>query len=323
MKIVEVITREGHIEAVRRMARDSGATDHWLGAVNEDGRQVVHILIAPENRQQLLDALQARLAGSEESRILVHPLELALPRSADADDNRRKQSGSTTREELYNEINKGAQLDGTFLLLVFLSTIVAAIGLLEDNPAVIIGAMVIAPLLGPNLAFALGSALGDTQVMWQAFRTGITGLGTALLLSIVIGMLWPSEKIGHEVLSRTDAGLDSIALAFASGAAAVLSLTTGLSSVLVGVMVAVALLPPTAVLGMMIGQGEWQLAYGATLLLAINIVSVNLAAKLVFLFKGVKPRTWLEKKQAKQSMNIYIAIWVVSLLLLALMVYLR
>ncbi len=322
MKIVEVITREGHIGAVRRLARDNGARDNWLGPVNEDGRQSVRILTAPECRQQLLDALQARLGSSEESRILVYPLELALPRSEEGDSG-SKQSAVTTREELYDEIHKGARLNGTFLLLVFLSTIVAAIGLLENNPAVIIGAMVIAPLLGPNLALALGTALGDTKLMWQAFKTGSSGLITALILSIAIGKLWPSEQFSHEVLSRTDAGLDTIALAFASGAAAVISLTTGLSSILVGVMVAVALLPPTAVIGMMIGQGEWQLAYGAAILLAINIVSVNLAAKLVFFFKGVKPRTWLEKQQARQSMKSYILIWVLSLILLVAMIYFR
>ncbi len=319
MKIVEVITREGHIEAVRRLARENGASDNWLGPVNEDGRQSVRILTAPECRQPVLDALQARLRSSEGSRILVYPLELALPR----DEADRKPAKSTPREELYDDIHKGARLDGTFVLLVILSTIVAAIGLLENNPAVIIGAMVIAPLLGPNLALALGTALGDTKLMWQAVKTGSTGLITALLLSIVIGKLWPTAQFSHEVMSRTDAGLDTIALAFASGAAAVISLTTGLSSILVGVMVAVALLPPTAVIGMMIGQGEWQLAYGATLLLAINIVSVNLAAKLVFFFKGVKPRTWLEKQQARQSMRSYVFIWVLSLVLLVVMVYFR
>ena len=322
MKIVEVVTREGHIEAVRRLARESGASDNWLGPVNEDGRQSVRILTPPECRQPLLDSLQARLGSSDDSRILVYPLELALPRGEEPE-TASGNSALTTREELYDEIHKGARLDATFMLLVFLSTIVAAIGLLEDNPAVIIGAMVIAPLLGPNLALALGTALGDTKLMWQAVKTGTGGLVTALILSIAIGKLWPSEQFSNEILSRTDAGLDTIALAFASGAAAVISLTTGLSSILVGVMVAVALLPPTAVIGMMIGQGEWQLAYGAALLLAINIVSVNLAAKLVFFFKGVKPRTWLEKQQAKQSMRSYILIWVLSLVLLVVMIYVR
>lgn len=314
MKIVEVVTREGHIEAVRRLARENGALDHWQGPLNEDGRQAVRILVSPEHRQTLLDALQARLGNSEESRILVYPLELVLPHNIQGEE---VSGPATTREELYNEVSKGAKLDATFILLVTLSTIVAAIGLLEDNPAVIIAAMVIAPLLGPNLAFALGSALGDSRLMLRAFKTVLSGIALALILSSAIGALWPSEQLSHEVLSRTDVGLDSIALAFASGAAAVISLTTGLSSVLVGVMVAVALLPPTAVIGMMLGQGEWRLAAGAGLLLLINIASVNLAAKLVLLFKGVKPRTWLEQQQARQSMRSYILMWIVLLVLLS------
>jgi uncharacterized membrane protein len=118
-------------------------------------------------------------------------------------------------------------------------------------------------------------------------------------------------------------GWDSIALALASGAAAVISLTTGLSSVLVGVMVAVALLPPTATLGIMLGAGHTDLAVGAALLLAVNIVCVNLAAKVVFWIRGIKPRSWLEKQKANQSMFTYIVIWVLSLAILMVIILLR
>ena len=99
-------------------------------------------------------------------------------------------------------------------------------------------------------------------------------------------------------------------------------MTTGLSSALVGVMVAVALLPPTATLGMMLGSGQLNLALGAGLLLAVNVVCINLSAKLMFQLKGVKPRTWLEKRKARQSVSIYILIWIVTLgiLLTAIMV---
>jgi uncharacterized membrane protein len=124
-------------------------------------------------------------------------------------------------------------------------------------------------------------------------------------------------------MARTDVGLDSVALALASGAAAVLSLTTGLSSVLVGVMVAVALLPPTATLGLMLGAGQYHHALGAGLLLAVNIVCVNLAAKVVFLAKGIHPRTWWERKRAKRAMLLYVIIWVLSLAILIAMIYVR
>ena len=117
--------------------------------------------------------------------------------------------------------------------------------------------------------------------------------------------------------------MDSVALALASGAAATLSLTTGLSSVLVGVMVAVALLPPAATLGLMLGSGHAAQAIGAALLLAVNIVSVNLAAKLVFLIKGVRPRTWVEKDKARRAMLSYITVWVVTLIILIIVMYSR
>ena len=206
---------------------------------------------------------------------------------------------------------------------MFLSTVVVAIGLLEDNVAVVIGAMVIAPLLGPNMALALGAALGDMPLMWKAIKATLAGLAMALLFSILIGIFWPLNVSSQELMARTDVGLDSVVLALASGAAAVISLTTGLASVLVGVMVAVALLPPTATLGIMLGSGQTKLAVGAALLLAVNIVCVNLAAKIVFWVRGVKPRSWLEKQKANQSMVTYMVIWVLSLTFLLVVIFIR
>lgn len=112
-------------------------------------------------------------------------------------------------------------------------------------------------------------------------------------------------------------------LALASGEAAVLSLTTGLSATLVGVMVAVALLPPTATLGLMLASGQPQLAFGAALLLAVNIVCVLLSAMTVFLLKGVKPRTWLERSKARQSLAISISLWATLLLILVAVILTR
>jgi uncharacterized hydrophobic protein (TIGR00341 family) len=293
-----------------------------VGSADEQGRQLIRILASDENRQSVLDALQGLLG--ETSKILVLSLEAVLPRKEpDPSDTEANEAVTTTREELYSEIEKNARLDSTYLLLVFLSTVVVAIGLIEDNVAVVIGAMVIAPLLGPNIALALGAALGDMPLMWKAIKTTLAGLATALLFSILIGIFWPLNASSQELMARTDVGLDSVVLALASGAAAVISLTTGLASVLVGVMVAVALLPPTATLGIMLGSGQTKLAAGAALLLAVNIVCVNLAAKIVFWVRGVKPRSWLEKQKANQSMVTYLVIWVLSLTFLLVVIFIR
>ena len=325
MRIIEILADSSYLQALQSMAERHEVADYWVGPEGQDGRHEIRLLVSPEKRQETLDALQAVLGNSESAKWFLLSVEAALPRREEKETEKDDKMDPViaSREELYNSVEKSARLDNNFLLLVFLSTVVVAIGLLEDNVAVVIGAMVIAPLLGPNIALALGTALGDRSLMWESLKTTLAGLTLALVLSMVIGRLWPLNFESRELLARTDVGLDSAALAFASGAAAVLSLTTGLPSVLVGVMVAVALLPPTATLGLMLGAGKWELAAGAGLLLAVNIVCVNLAAKVSFLFRGIKPRTWLEKQKARQSMAIYIIIWILSLAILLVAIYLR
>lgn len=325
MKIIEVIADASYQDIITTIAEQHDVRDCWLGPKGEDGRRLIRLILGDEKRQEVLDALQGVLSNSTKARIVVSPVEAVLPRVETNGDKVAGQAaaGTTTREELYNSIEKGARLNSTYVVLVVLSTIVVAIGLLADNVAVVIGAMVIAPLLGPNIALALAAALGDTELIWKALKTGAVGLVVALGLSVLIGKLWHLNFDSRELLARTDVGLDSMALALASGAAAVLSLSTGLPSVLVGVMVAVALLPPTATMGLMLGAGKYKLAVGAGLLLAVNVVCVNLSAKVTFLVRGIKPRTGQEKQKARQSMTTYIVFWVVTLLILIVAIYLR
>lgn len=229
----------------------------------------MRLLVDDGHRQAVMDALQNSLGMHEGARIVILPVEATLS-PLEVTDKEKETASATgvTREELYHSVSKNAELNSNYLLLVFLSTIVAAIGLIEDNVAVVVGAMVIAPLLGPNIALALAAALGDKPLMATALKTNFAGLTLALGLSLIIGLILPIDFTSHELMSRTYVGIGSVVLALASGAAAVLSLTTGLSSVLVGVMVAVAIMPPMATVGLMLGSGQVGLAFGAALLVA-------------------------------------------------------
>lgn len=260
--------------------------------------------------QSAIDAISGLMEGTEDWRLVVLPIEASLPKPASkvAEATKRRKF-IALREELYQDVASGAKLHRDFLLLTLLSTIVAVFGLTADNVAVVIGAMVIAPLLGPILAFAFASALGDWELMARSARTASVGLVLGVAISIVIGFAFGADLSSQELASRTVVGIDSTVLALASGAAAALSIATGLSATLVGVMVAVALLPPAAAAGLLLGAGELSLALRAGLLLAINVVSVNLAALLVFFYKGIRPRTWLERRSAKRSVYINLAVW--------------
>ncbi|RKZ67009.1 MAG: TIGR00341 family protein [Gammaproteobacteria bacterium] len=339
MKIIEVIADSAHHDTILAIAEQQQVEDIWFGAKNEDGRIAARILVQPENRQKVLDALQTVFHNTDNYRILLIPLDTALPKPAEPnvetlsaeqleaekikEKERKKAAMISTREEILAQVEKGAQLDNNFILLVILSAIVAAIGLLENNLAVIVGAMVIAPLLGPNIAFSLGASLGEKELVIESLKSIFVGIAIAILFSIGIGLVWPGSFDSIELMSRTDVAYSGTAIALASGAAASLSLISGTSSVLVGVMVAVALMPPAVTIGLMLSIGAYNDALGAALLLAVNIVCINLSSKLVFLFRGIKPRTWLEAHKAKQSRLLYIGVWVITLALLFFMIYLR
>lgn len=320
MKYIEIVANEDSSDTVMGIAAHCNVTDIRIHRVDASGSQSLRILVSDDKLQSLLDKLEGALGNQSDARITVLSVESYLPRSSKTERKEEKKA-LAARDSLYNEVEKNSHFDGNFVLLVVLSTLVAAIGMLQDNVAVIIGAMVIAPLLGPNLAFGLGTTLGDWDLMYKSALTILLGVIIAVSISYGIGLFWPEQPQSVELLSRTEAGLDSVALALASGAAAALSLSTGLSSVLVGVMVAVALLPPASTVGIMLGYGEIDLAKGALILLGINIASVNLACNMVFFFKGISPRTWREKAKAKRASVIYAAVWSLTLALLILVVY--
>jgi uncharacterized hydrophobic protein (TIGR00341 family) len=325
-KIIEVIARKGHTDTLVAIAEEAGAVDWHILPADDSKRVVVRILTAGGERQGLVDAIQRQLSADDTWRLTILPLDGTLPKieedEADLEAQRSK-ALTATREELYGAIAGGAIIDWNFALFVVLSTMVAGIGLVVDSVAVVIGAMVIAPLLGPNLAFAFGAALGDLGLMGRALRTSLTGLAIAIASCALFAALASVPLDSAELLARTRVGYGDVALALASGAAAALSLTTGLPTALVGVMVAVAILPPAATAGLMAGGGRYGEAATAALLLAVNLICVNLSAQVVFAAKGIKPHHWLEQKNAWQSTVISATVWVVLLAGAILGIYLR
>jgi uncharacterized hydrophobic protein (TIGR00341 family) len=319
MPIIEIICEEGKLDSFKAAAEHHEVDAIWNEVIDENGQCSVRMYVKDNNLQKVLDAFQSLTSSDSTSRVFILPVNSVYPREIQ-DNKNGKQALLKNREALYLEVERGAQLNQTFILLVILSTIVVAIGLAENNVAIVIGAMVIAPLLGPNLGLSLGIALGDYPLILQSIKTNLMGLTITISLAVVIGLFWPINFTNYEVISRTEVSLASIVLALASGMAAVLSLTTNISSVLVGVMVAVALLPPAVVFGMMIGNAQFQTGIGALFLLSINIVCVNLAAQIIFFLQRVRPRTWYEKKKADQSklINIIILLLLLSILVLAI-----
>lgn len=323
MRLIEAVFPAGKRQAVEKALADCEPDHVRFSSTEEDDMCVLRAFYAENGAQGLVDALQGICDGEEDWRILVLPVEATAPKPEEKEEASSEENGRdkrALREEIYTDVADGASLSLDFFVLTFASAIVAALGLNADNIAAVIGAMVIAPLLGPILAFSLGAALGDFKLLLRAGRNAIAGLSLGFATAAVIGIAFGANLESHELISRTVAGLDSVVLALAAGVAAALSIVTGISSALVGVMVAVALLPPAAAAGLFLGAGEFGYLARSLLLLTINVVSIMIAAQGVYFYKGVRPRTWFEQRSAERASRINIAALAILLALLLVIV---
>ena len=316
LRLVEVIAPEGFLDTINAVADDPAVIQRTVLASGEEGVAVIHLLTRAEGRQHLLDELQRALGSAENWRVSLLPVDISIPvrpLPEEEESARARERTSQTREELVNSVSASAALNGDFVLMTALAAIVAAGGLIGDNTAVVIGAMVIAPLLGPNIALALGAALGSFKLFLRGAEALAAGIALAILFGYVLAFVLGASLPTHELNLRTSVGPESALLALASGAAAALSITSGTAMTLVGVMVAVALLPPAVTAGVEAELQNWGAAAGAAGLLLVNVAAVNLAAQAVFFYRGVRPKTWLEKRAANQSSILSALIWFVLL----------
>jgi uncharacterized hydrophobic protein (TIGR00341 family) len=283
---------------------------------------LIRMLVQAERSQSLLDLLNGHFGKEDGFRINIFDVQASLPPvpyinqlNVDVAAQRKKQE-RISREELHQDLEEAAKPTNIYIAMIVLSSIVAAIGVLNNNVAVIIGAMVMAPMLGPNVALSLATTLGDLSLAKSALKTNLLGILIAAILSIFIGSLLNVDPALNEIASRTHVGLMDIVLALTVGAAGALSYTTAAPAVLIGVAVAVSLLPPLVTFGLLLGAGYESMALGALLLFLVNVICVNLAGVATFLAQRIFPRTWWEAERAKKATVIAIALWIILLVVL-------
>lgn len=332
LRVVQIVVSENLAPHLGQLLEERVGLARWSSAADE-GLRFASVVVRAEELEPLLDDLAGRFSHDPQFRTLVLPAQVMLPRpdreeekekraeteGAEQDDEETEKAREASRwrvsrEELWTGVAESARVTPVYVAMVVISTIVACIGLMQGSPAVVIGAMVIAPLLGPNLALALSTTLWDRSLLRLALGANAAGAGLAFVLAIAIGAAAVPDPDVPEIAFRTRIGVGDLLLALAAGAAGALSLTTGAPSSLIGVMVAVALMPPLATAGMLLGAGRVDLALSAGLLTAANVIGVNLAAMGVFAVQGVRPRRWWHAERAATAARIAAALWVLLLL---------
>jgi uncharacterized hydrophobic protein (TIGR00341 family) len=303
----------------------------WRSGEKED-HQVLQVLIESGRSEALMDRFSRQFGEEEGFRMILLPVEGVHPpleeeeeegaKQGEPEEEEKKSDGRVSRTELMEEATSSSRASGIYVSLVSASAVVAAVGLLRDDLAVIIGAMVIAPLLGPNVALSLATVLREPDLARQALKTNVVGMVVALAIAVGVGILVPVDATIPAIAARTVPGAPDIILALAAGTAGTLAFTSGYPQTVIGVMVAVALLPPVVAFGLLLGSGQFPVAAGAFLLVAANVICVNLSGVATFLARGVRPAEWWEAKQARKATLLVAGIWIFLLALLGLILYL-
>ena len=175
----------------------------------------------------------------------------------------------------------------SFHFMLGLSAIIATLGLLANSAAVIIGAMIVAPLMGPIVGMGYSTAMGNRRLLRRSSLTVLKGIlltiGVAWLVTSIIGL----DSVDTEIMSRVKPTLIDFGIAMAAGAAGAFANTRrSISSAMPGVAIAVALVPPLSVVGIGLAQGEMEIALGALLLFLTNLICIVFFGSLVFLFQS-------------------------------------
>ncbi|MCJ8167887.1 DUF389 domain-containing protein [Atopomonas sediminilitoris] len=192
--------------------------------------------------------------------------------------------------DLFVILRDMARPHSTFLTLMVLSAIVASLGLFLSSPAVIIGAMVLAPLMAPIISLAMGLLRGERGMLVQSLQTIAIGVALAMGTSALVALMIPVERITPEIAGRLQPNLLDLGVAIASGiAGAYANVREDVAKSVSGVAIAVALVPPLCVSGIGLGWMDWYVISGAMLLFLTNLVGISLAAALTFLFLGYAP----------------------------------
>ncbi len=324
LRLIEINHKKGKSEEIDFLLKDLLILNMWHDQLPE-GETITKVLLAVENTDRVLDVLQ-QFFSEEHMRVVILPVEAALPRPEGIEPD--KGSEETTEkipqrisiEEVYQKMTRVSIVSKKYIVMTVLASFVAAIGLVKNDVAVIIGSMVIAPLLSPNMALALATTLADSRLAARAVKTSLIGFTIAISIGFIAGVIVNADPEIPQIASRSDVSLYYILIALATGIAGAYSITTGVAEALVGVMVAVALLPPLVTSGLLLGSRHLIDAAGAFLLFLVNVASINLSGVITFISQGIRPKNWWEAEKGKRAVRISITVWILILIILALLI---
>ena len=193
------------------------------------------------------------------------------------------------RVALAERVRASSHVQADYVVMMALAAVLASLGLMQGSTAVVIGAMLVAPLMGPLLGAGLAVTQGNLALFRQSLGAVALGVALGFFIALLVGLLNPGFEPSLEIEARGNPDLFDLGIAFASGmAAAYAQGRPNVAATLAGVAIAAALVPPLAVVGLALTTARPVIAADATILLVTNVVAIILGASLVFRMLGMR-----------------------------------
>jgi len=329
VRLVQLTVPSGKLETVRAALDDEGV-DFVITEETSD-RQYAAIAYIPLPTNAVEPVLERlREAGVDESTYtVILDAQTVVSRDFEKIEERYAEAEDTDRIAQAELVATALDLVPplrAYLVMTVVSAVIATAGLLLDSPAVVVGSMVIAPLIGPAMTASVGTVVVDEEMFTRGVKLQVVGLLLSVASAAVfawfvrtVNLVPPITDVTAipEVRERLAPDFLSLVVAIGAGVAGSLSMTTGVSSALVGVMIAVALIPPAATVGIGIAWGRPMVSLGSGVLVLVNLLSINLAALVVLRYSGYRPTQWFRLNEARGATVRRVAVLVVAIVVLS------
>ncbi len=223
---------------------------------------------------------------------------------------RRAVVGTVNQSEVIAARREDCEISARYLFMLAMSAGIAILGLLLSSPAVVIGAMLLSPLMGPTIGLGFALATGDYQWMKRAAFSLLVGIALSVLLCAVMVALSPLQTVTPEIAARTRPNLFDLGVALFAALAGSYAMIRGREGTIVGVAIAIALTPPLAVIGFGLATLNWTVLTGSLGLFFTNLMTIALTAAIMARLYGF--RTTLSEKHTLVQ-NLLIAVALVAL----------
>lgn len=290
MRKVEVVVPKGKGRPIASIANHVGAYESIV--LNAHGPKVDKDIVSISAPEHILDELIDKIKTYCQRNDIQIDLRIW---SMETPLTKKERDRTVPFEELKANAYHSSTIDFIYLVLIALSAVLSALGLLMDSAIVIIGAMIIAPVLKPIMTASLGTVSGDFMLLLRGLGALLVGICVGLAAVFLMGFMLPFTETTPLLLAVSQMNILMIGIALVAGIIAAVSMVSNLSENLAGVSIAVALMPPIAAVALnafrwFMGSAPFTLFGSATMVLIINCLAINIGGTLVFYASGFRSR---------------------------------